>query len=52
MPQAIMCSEEELSEFFSTAEPPASLNQAVKDVEKFVDRHKKDGRRIVLVTVS
>ena len=48
----VMCSEEELFEFFSTAEPPTGLNQVLKDVEKFVDRHKKDGRRVVLVTVS
>lgn len=47
-----MSVQEELDEFFSTADPSEDLASSVKNVEQFVTRHNAEGRSIVLVTVS
>jgi phosphopantothenate-cysteine ligase len=39
-------------EFFATQDAPSNLDSHAKLANEFVQRHHKDGRKVVLVTVS
>jgi phosphopantothenate---cysteine ligase (ATP) len=38
-------------EYFATQPPPPTLEKDVKDVRDFIEKQRKEGRNVVLVTV-
>jgi phosphopantothenate-cysteine ligase len=38
--------------YFETQPPPAGIDEAIQEVNEFIDYHKASGRKIVLITVG
>lgn len=39
-------------EYYATQNPPSTLEEDVEKVRAFIAKHKEEGRRVVLITVS